>query len=93
MHCHLNVKFVNDVRGSPGYRVAGASDHWSASLDGQSAYPRTVWDMQKACSHLWGEQIRMNIADLLLLLREIDGICVKQRKKRIYKKYIGKLLL
>jgi len=65
--------FVNDVRGSPGCRAAGASDRWSTPLDGQSGDLRTVEDMQKACSHLWREQIRRKIAGLLLRVREIVG--------------------
>jgi len=77
MHAHLNVIFVNDVRSSPGYRVAGASDRCSLSLDVQSTDLRTPADMQKACSHLWREQIRRNIPGLLFRLREMDGICLK----------------
>jgi len=81
MHSHLNAKFANDVRGSPGYRVAGASDRWSTSLDGGSADLRNPGDMEEPCSHVWRKQIHRNMTGLLLRLKEIDGIWLKQREK------------
>jgi hypothetical protein len=89
MHGHLNVKFFNVARVSPGCRVVSASNRWSTSHDGESADLRTPADMQKACSHLWRGRIRRNITGLMLRLREIDGIFLKQREnKQHYRLYI-----
>jgi hypothetical protein len=45
--------FANDVRGSPGYWVAGASDRWSTSLDGQPADLRTAGDTLQPIILVW----------------------------------------